>query len=384
MLPNGVGLRELDRYRRLLDLSDAQMGFAQTLYEQYLRDVNELKEREEPALSDAAVAAAGGGDQPEGLRACEEFASLHARIAGDLRAADHRFLDGLQAILAEDQRPELAKVNVSRERSAVNLLDALIPGANIDVRDLFERTVTDPEILKRLDGTLCGYDEKTAASATALYTSHLRRAPVMKRPAVYQARAARGEPVNPAEVQAARDERAGVLARDGGVESDLARANEQAANDLAAALPERERRAFLSEYQRLAYPGIYPDDVDQQTLIDRLRPDDLSGTQWEAVQLVVARHATDSARASHELEATFLEWRTELAATRTARAGTYASYRTTMRALREHRWTVHERFLKDLQAILPPGSPMQGEVASRMSEIDSVRSRAVSDVFPGG
>lgn len=171
-LPPPIGLRDLDRYGEILNLSEAQRKFVGFLFEDYAGQSGDLDKRFVPLLLQAAqpIVEAQGQSEPRLpiLTALLNVRSLEQDFVSELEKKDDQFFTRLEVVLAEPQRPLMRRVLMHRQRARCLLKLLEIRKAHIDLSQILEDASLPPTLLADLDPLLWEYEQLSTPKFVAV------------------------------------------------------------------------------------------------------------------------------------------------------------------------------------------------------------------------
>lgn len=356
-LPAAITRRDLERYGRILALSEAQANFLNIAYDEYEIENTALKEdRLRELWERAAEAAAHGGAILSDPQLAREQSSLYASredYVQRMAAVERRFFDRLDAVLAKEQRLAMERVRMARERERYPVMAADLHGAKVDL------TLIVDALQQRDD-----FVATNAAAFQAEMQQYERRLTTLRRGHWGAAleRMTRGvELLVDHRIEAdekRRDEltqaRETLIQRAGRTEVQLADLNERTVSRLEQHVSANTAETLRSHYLAAAYPRVFPDYYDARELIAiAMASEDLPTQVRAGVAAIASRY--ERAREQLHMEMTRLsrEYGEFVALTQRSGGQTERSFMHDLSARHEKRSELADRAIRDIFELLP-------------------------------
>lgn len=299
----GITAGEVEGYARWLELNETQRDILELLFADYRTQIDRLTPRARAYLGSIPAPFEPGYEEavrerhPEGRNLRWEQARL-----------DAEFLEAVEDILREEQRPLMARVWLGRQRDLWRVGREQLPGANVNLFALVEELDLEPEENEEVVAVLM---EAEPAILRAMRETH--RALARYWPTFHEAMALKREAIPAAEAEGRWNEvrdllhemeqlkkkrlRVGVSSR-----HRLLAENKRLLQRLREVLPRHAETAVRSRFLEAAYPEVYPDPGSAALLFEvALELDDLTADQAAALEARRDRWRRTHARLSVEM-----------------------------------------------------------------------------------
>ncbi|MHC4767622.1 MAG: hypothetical protein ACYTEI_02795 [Planctomycetota bacterium] len=163
---------ELQQAAQRLRLNESQLIAIERLYNTYQTAFTTLRRDEiEPFLAQAAsVEAEDGADRPNPEALARRAKRIHSRIA----ALDQRLFDTVDALLADEQRPALARVRWARERRRCRCGESMLGGDRVvDLSELYDRLVLSPQEQAAAEPVMESYEANLTRRMREIYDANV-------------------------------------------------------------------------------------------------------------------------------------------------------------------------------------------------------------------
>ncbi len=351
-LPEAIDTEERERYSAVMNLSEAQCAFFETIHENYLKEERALRERELPQLWELSMRVARWGTTwesgPNAIADHEQFVQHRDRYDRAMRSMEDRLFGQLADVLAQEQMGGFHRVKAMRER--VRDAEVLIsfPAAQADL----SRMVFDQRLNKSLEPLNPDIDEVLSAYETTL--TQLRRA---------HARAFWDSYKKTPAILAAGDfaQHLRLMNRYHRYERQLTDLNILYAETLATLMQDDpEGEYLLRMFREAAFWGIFPDPNDVRTLLSIAAdeaPEELQGD----VRSIADSYQMRQDMISREMVHVQLQEERRIQATSRIGGEREEEYRARLDALQMERAKIAE------SAIAGVTSLFEGELPNRLS-----------------
>jgi len=388
-IPKPMSDLDIDRYSKMLILSDPQIAFLKRNYSEYLGDCEALLKGAMPILDELSIRGGRGlTAAPLPIETFEIATSLRMKeqeVFDKLASFDKHLFEQLESVLADSQLPLLVRVRMHRERATLWRIGIAIPSASVDLFDLVEKAQPDAESLRTLDPILRDYEETVTPLFVSLNKTTMQNTVKLNELAVRRMRLDIGDDPQKAQLIAELGETEKDLnAKAVKLQMRILTMNEQFAARIFESAPSAIGRKVRQAYREMTYRDIvFPDYED---------PEDLYQMLFGRAELTVADREAfkgiwDAYRSSYEavckkMVNRYNQWREEYAATSTNTG--IKEYKATMRALRAERWTLSKRAIEQLKGVAP--APFMAANERKMDDfiatVDQAERNGEADSYP--
>jgi len=366
-LAKPISPADIQRYGQILNLSDPQRAFLDTMYARYIEQAEHWKQNRVSAVRDMAQITAnemnrntgpsGAGCSPYGVSLYAEFIKMVLKIERELESADSELFDQLSTVLARAQLESLPRVQWHRQRARCNHFQTM-RAARLDLSQMVEEMQLPDDAMDSMRTVMSEYE----AAITPLMTRYDQDS--MKNGVEsYQALAdldysPSGEfledntPAAKIRGDIYLQRMSALAAGPARLERRVCDINRQFLPRYLEVLPEPRRGDFRERFQMSAYPKVYPDLGDPTPLIREIIRSEHLQEQDRALLEAVLTSFTDSYELVNTKMVTEYEsWCEHIAAT--GNNVGYVDYRQNMRDLRAKRFDRARGFVKQLKDLLP-------------------------------
>ena len=389
-LPPPISPADLQRFGEFLTLAAPQQALLNQAYGRYMERLRQIIEAGSSSLDQLNVqAGVARRDHPRTFQAARASKALYDK-QGDMRReieqADGVLFAELDSVLAETQKPDMARVRNQRQRGlCTTQVTWMMRPARIDLTALVRQLTTDPDILQAVDGVLRDYEAQITPLILALDRSMTDvRIPMLELVA-WSEREENDQPVPPEalrerSIQASAKRRA-MLAESVRLQRRIADLNEATLPSLMQALPADRAEALLQAYRQLAFPVVYQDQFRvHRACAQILESNAIDQAQRTAIESLCGAYTASYDAINAEMERRYRDWCEEFASTLASR--NYEPYRQKMRQLREDRWRLSLNLVRQLESLLP-GVETGADLPYLQQALEQAIKQAAGDRFPG-
>ncbi|MCI0632073.1 MAG: hypothetical protein L0Y44_15615 [Phycisphaerales bacterium] len=391
-LPQPIDESDLEQYRQMLDLSDAQVIFSHHAHESYVERFQGLartKFEDLTKLSALAGDALGEGYTPAAGALQAEFSDLQSEIEQGIVAIDEELFARMSAVLSESQLNRMPRVQWHRERARSFPLDVFVRAARIDLARLIDQQKLAPQSMEAIEAMQIEYEAQLTPLIASLKREAKKNSVARMNALISYFYAPNGERLEEGTPEAtARGEvylrnLKTLSEQEGRTERRLAELNNQFVPRFLGVMMASEAREFEKQFLEAGYPVLYPDPTDPRDLLDELVDfPTLDPAVKEALQAMRQRHRESYKSVCKEMANEYDNWYETIARTRAQ--GDYESYREKMRTLRAKRWKLNEDCIQQLADTLGNwDADYSNRLREMQQDVAAIRERGETDGFPG-
>lgn len=175
-LPNPISSGDLDKILTRLALDASQRRVAENCHEQYIEDFKKLRDGEIEKF--IAKTQEIQGRMPA-RKEIEEMISDRDRLLDKIARLDNTFFDQVMTVLTDEQQILLTRARMYRTRERyggdmVQVAGFLVPAANIDLSDMYERFPLTPDERQMMQPAVMDYESKLTRMKKEISDSVLR------------------------------------------------------------------------------------------------------------------------------------------------------------------------------------------------------------------
>jgi hypothetical protein len=359
-----IKAEEIDWWSRMLHLHPAQQKELDRLFEQYRAADKTLRDTELQAVyaESAAISALRRTNESESDLRSIGLVDMRDALVKKMLVNEVALLSGLELVIAEQQKPALARVRFLRERIRFGAVATGGPGSRFDLsvmllrRGLWREFEATDEVV--FDQQLQNYEREL----TELRKEHERTFFNVHRTSM-ASWAAVGPRPDPADEEAtkqtvAREQHAyeemislGKNLTD--FERRMGKLNSQTARSFAALFPPSIGEAFIAEFLAGAYPAVYPNPFDFGPVLDAASQlSSLDADQPGAIASIAQKYRQAIVKNETEMVERLLARWEVMQATRIFDAEQHCEYKASMSALQSDRRKTSDQTLDRLKGVL--------------------------------
>jgi len=324
---------DLDVFFELVGLSEPQAMAARTVFATYLADYQSTSARLMPDLNSASILAARNAASEQDYAV---FAQRRKSAAQRLMSLDDGLFDGITPILTDTQRELLVtRVLPLRRRDRCTLLGSRLPGSNVDLGRLAWQTLIDRRQDPAVTAILGQYDQQATPLFEERYWTTLEgfAEAIRLRAKLERGLLSSGE--YPRLLEAA-------LSRGVTISRRIARVNQQAMAALGGVVSAAEQARLVDAFRAAAFPAIFPDPFDAQSLIALIRQENVD------LDSALSEYARQQAHVNDQMVQRYVRWHEAFLTTMRIDQGLRESYVREMNELQRAR---HQNLARLLQVV---------------------------------
>jgi len=195
-------------------------------------------------------------------------------------ALDEELLAKVKTILSEDQVEGLDRFRRLRERGRCGWVDRNVFAARIDLAALMRETASSVVGQPNVDRVLDEYERLVTPLMIALNTAVLQQQDKLTQIVVARRMSVDGVVYVPGTPESLEHDRAGrtkmesLLGESAELQNEIANLNQAYVDRLVTTMDDPEvAKPFVAEYQRRAFPRLYPDHNDTSTFLAKISTD---------------------------------------------------------------------------------------------------------------
>ena len=301
------------------------------------------------------------------------YDARHAYVEA-MAAIERRFFDRIEIALAEEQRFNLERVRLLRERERYPVVMVNPPGARVDLTTILDRLASENDFFiddrDAFNEEIVRYERRLTSLRARCWQGQIER---MTRGV--ELLAERRNATSDAKRDELRNTRQSLNRRTGRPLVRLRELNDRTVDRLAAHLSDAAADAFRERYRAEAYPRVFPDFHDARELLaEAAAYEDLSPEIREALTAVAERYEREVDQLNREMKRLSREFGEHAALTRRTGGQTEQTFERAMEERRERRRDLAERALDHAFELLPEEArPRFAEkLDHRRERIDSI------------
>ncbi|MFA6043987.1 MAG: hypothetical protein WC718_03295 [Phycisphaerales bacterium] len=258
-----VNSRSLDKYAKMLDMTDDQKEAARTLFEGYQDQANHSREKLQAQMDDVRQKFRDTRDPS----VWQSMGDTMTKFREDRKKADAAFFDDVKSVLTPSQIEKWPEVERANRRETV-MRRGFISGERVNLFDVVDQMKFSPETMTQVTPILKEYDEQLDRALIA------REAITEEGFTKFQQLRASGD------MKAMQD----FMDKGREVANRVKETNKKFARSIADVIPEDQQAAFNTEVQKRTFPDVYRDTAADREIAAASGFADLTADQKEKLQ----------------------------------------------------------------------------------------------------
>lgn len=388
VLGHPISEQELDRYAQILELSAEQRHAVSLFGKQCLAAWDALSPRYDEVVRLSIEASKLTQNERaydnESVSAFHRFVEAERTLARQEEKEDREFFQGVSSILTEKQQERLPRVVQHRQRSQCHAKMATLetPAARIDLSRLLEEGHLPPSALAAVDGLLREYETAITPALVQLrdlYWKEVEEFAGLVHQANFNERDELRDFSGPGHELLFRTFQAGnarLREEPARLQRRIVDANRSYFSAIRDGLPPNVASWFAEQFQKMAYPQVYPDALEVDEFYHRIT--DIQALDQEhraALGAIWESYQQAFAGVSRKMEKCADDWYDHFARERDMEG--YEQFRSKMRTLRDERWMRAGQLVDQMNSTLPTGAigestPLVRQFKSRMEQYQRI------------
>ena len=278
-LPEPIKEFDLGRVGDYLGLAAPQRLFLKEAHARYLKDIEAVRRQTQPQLDAACEHSlmVQGNDRRTfaAVASIAQVYDVEESLRRAIERADEALFVELESVLADVQKPGMARVRDYRQRQAcVGWLRWLVRPARIDLSAMLDDVSAVPEVRAAVDGLLADYERRLTPTRVALNKAMLANRIRLLELSAWLVRDENDRPLDPTLLRQRSQEHAlrvsALLDDSVRLQRQIADLNQKTLGTLLTAMPPSVATSLRNEYQRRAFPTVYPDPHGLHDVCERL------------------------------------------------------------------------------------------------------------------
>jgi len=389
-LPEPIKEFDLGRVGDYLGLAAPQRLFLKEAHARYLKDIEAVRRQTQPQLDAACEHSlmVQGNDRRTfaAVASIAQVYDVEESLRRAIERADEALFVELESVLADVQKPGMARVRDYRQRQAcVGWLRWLVRPARIDLSAMLDDVSAVPEVRAAVDGLLADYERRLTPTRVALNKAMLANRIRLLELSAWLVRDENDRPLDPTLLRQRSQEHAlrvsALLDDSVRLQRQIADLNQKTLGTLLTAMPPSVATSLRNEYQRRAFPTVYPDPHGLHDVCERLvGAAGIDDAQRAAISALCATYQSEYDGVNLEMERRYSDWCLEFAST--FGSLNYEQYRLRMRELRDQRWRLNLKTLRQIESLIPDAGS-HSELQSLAEALERAIRQGATDRYPG-
>jgi Spy/CpxP family protein refolding chaperone len=270
---NQIGTRSVEKYAKLLELSDDQRETVKSLHEGYQATYRAASQELQKELEEIREAFE---DTQDGSVFTERMPAAQKKFRDDSTKAEAEFFNDFKLVLSDPQLAQWDKIERARRRETT-LRGGMLSGEAVDLLDV-------------VDGLKLAETPETLVEATRQYEMDLDRALIAKK-SMMDGQAEFNLGGGPIDLDALR--KRSEQTKEVGLR--IKQVNQDHARRIEQVLPEDVRPAFNKAVKRQFFPQVYKTSQVTRSIDAAMKFDDLESSQRESLQAIKDSYDRDVA-----------------------------------------------------------------------------------------